>query len=324
MPPPRTSRRSLRGAPRPVWQHVLTGFAIGIVLMLAALPLQARAQGGPAADGESRTQWWAALEACDFDDKPSCDRAVALAATLFDRLDRNVATTWVKVCLMGDMDRCEIGYRRFRKTGFTERDRPVSHLFARMACFGGMPDLCRPWDDFDTVDEGKRALVMADVCMQGARPNTCYRALGWFRDRRGFYNQVTYDLSKTLCERYQSGSACRVWAQVLEKNWDYRGAHNVHKLICGRGMRESCTDEARLRPRIEYMNRQAQREMEARMAAQARQATADRRRLSGMGYTSPGRVRTPITPFGSSARDIRNWNNYNEALRCGNPTATGC
>jgi hypothetical protein len=121
----------------------------------------------------SRADWWASLEACEAANRPACDRAVALAAELFARTDRNVATTWMKVCLAGDMDRCEIGYRRFWNTSFEGDERPVAHMFARVSCFGGMHDLCRPWDDFDTTDPASRAVVMADMCMQGALPDTC-------------------------------------------------------------------------------------------------------------------------------------------------------
>ena len=313
-------------ARRPAWQHVLTGFAIGMVALLAALPLQARAQDAEPVDPQARAEWWAALEACDARDKPACDKAVTLAGQLFERLDRNVATTWLKACLQGDMDRCEIGYRRFKRTGFTERDRPVSHLFARMSCFGGMPDLCRPWDDFDTVDEGKRALVAADLCLQGARPNTCWYAMRHFKHRKGYFNVITYDLAETLCERYKSGAACNSWAEALEANWDHRRAWKWFRHACAKGLQASCPEAARLQKRVDYENRQEQARMEAELRRQAaqRQASSWRAQANSAGYSSTGSYRSPATPFGSSQRARQNWDRYNENLRCGNPTARGC
>lgn len=42
----------------------------------------------------------------------------------------------------------------------------------------------------------------------------------------------------------------------------------------------------------------------------------------GWGIQAPTRI--PSTPFGSTERDITNWNKYTEAQRCSNPTAFGC
>ena len=274
----------------------------------------------------ARAQWWSSLEACSSQNRPACDQAVALAAQLFERTDRDVATTWMKACLAGDQDRCEIGYRRFKNTTFAEDPHPISHMFARVSCFAGIYDLCRPWDDFETTDPGKRALVMADMCMQGALPDTCYRALAYFRNEKGFYNAITYDLAETLCERYESGSACRVWAEALEANWDHRRAYRFHRKACETGLQESCPDAARLKKRVDYEDRQADaaREAQVRREAAAQQASAWRSQAYNAGYTSPGTYRAPTTPFGSSARDIANWQRYEKNLCLGNPVNKYC
>ncbi|MEC8178161.1 MAG: hypothetical protein VX072_00730, partial [Pseudomonadota bacterium] len=258
--------------------------------------------------------------------RAACDQAVELAAQLFERTDRDVATTWMKACLAGDQDRCEIGYRRFKNTTFAEDPHPISHMFARVSCFAGIYDLCRPWDDFETTDPGKRALVMADMCMQGALPGTCYRALAYFRNEKGFYNAITYDLAETLCERYESGSACRVWAEALEANWDHRRAYRFHRKACETGLQESCPDAARLKKRVDYEDRQADaaREAQMRREAAAQQASAWRSQAYNAGYTSPGTYRAPTTPFGSSARDIANWQRYEKNLCLGNPVNKYC
>ena len=295
-----------------------------LALLMAALAGPLDAQNSDA--GGARGEWWASLEACNSNNRPACDRAVDLAAQLFGRTERDVATTWMKACMAGDQDRCEIGYRRFKNTSFEGDEHPISHMFARVSCYAGMYDLCRPWDDFETTDPAKRALVMADMCMQGASPNTCYRALAFFRDERGFYNAITYDLSETLCERYRSGSACRVWAQALEANWDHRRAYQFHKKACDSGLQESCPDAARLWKRVDYENRQQRAAEEARWQreAAARQASTWRSQAYSAGYTSPGRVRDPITPFGSSERDIANWKRYEYNLCRGNPVNKYC
>ncbi|MAK98378.1 MAG: hypothetical protein CL803_08935 [Citromicrobium sp.] len=295
-----------------------------LAVLIAALAGPLAAQDPDA--GGARGEWWASLGACSSNNRPACDRAVDLAGQLFGRTDRDVATTWMKACMAGDQDRCEIGYRRFKNTSFEGDEHPISHMFARVSCYAGMYDLCRPWDDFETTDPAKRALVMADMCMQGASPNTCYRALAFFRDERGFYNAITYDLSETLCERYRSGSACRVWAQALEANWDHRRAYQFHKKACDSGLQESCPDAARLWKRVDYENRQQQAAEEARWQreAAARQASTWRSQAYSAGYTSPGRVRDPITPFGSSERDIANWKRYEYNLCRGNPVNKYC
>ena len=276
-----------------------------LALLLLSTGGVAAAQG---TDTQSaRAHWWSSLEACSSQNRAACDQAVELAAQLFERTDRDVATTWMKACLAGDQDRCEIGYRRFKNTTFAEDPHPISHMFARVSCFAGIYDLCRPWDDFETTDPGKRALVMADMCMQGALPDTCYRALAYFRNEKGFYNAITYDLAETLCERYESGSACRVWAEALEANWDHRRAYRFHRKACETGLQESCPDAARLKKRVDY-----------------EQASAWRSQAYNAGYTSPDTYRAPTTPFGSSARDIANWQRYEKNLCLGNPVNKYC
>lgn len=296
------------------------------LLALLALPCATQAAAQDAALQGAKAEWWASLEACDAKNRPACNRAVALAADLFERTDRNVATTWMKACMAGDMDRCEIGYRRFRQTSFEGDEHPISHMFARISCFAGMYDLCRPWDDFETTDRRKRALVMADMCMQGALPNTCYQALAYFRNEEGYYNAITYDLSERLCERYQSGTACRAWAEALEANWDHRRAYRFHRQACEGGLRESCPDAARLKKRVDYENRQREAAEQARREREfAAQRTASwRTQLSTSGYTSPGYVRKPLTPFGSTSRDQDNWRRYQKNLCLGNPTSVRC
>ncbi len=282
---------------------------------------------GSAVAQDKKAQWWSNLEACSFENQPPCHKAVELAAELFGRTDRDVATTWMKVCMAGDSDRCEIGYRRFRTTSFEEDGRPISHMFARISCFAGMYDLCRPWDDFETTDPGKRALVMADVCLQGASPNTCWQALGYYRNQKGYHNAITYDLSRTLCERYGAGSACRAWAEALEANWDHRRAYKFHKMSCESGLQESCPDAARLKRRVDYENRQAQAKLEAdlRRQAAAQRTTSWRAQANNNGYTSTtGQMRTPTTPFGSSSRDVENWRRYERNLCLGNPVNKYC
>lgn len=296
----------------------------------AAIALALIAGAAAATDGDGQNdataQWWASLNSCNADNRPACDTAVEHAAQLFGRTDRNVATTWMKVCLAGDMDRCEIGYRRFRDTRFEGDERPVAHLFARVSCFAGVHDLCRPWDDFETTDPERRALVMAEMCMQGAEPDTCYQGLAYFRTERGYHNPVTYDLSETLCERYKSGSACRAWAMALEANWDHVRAYRFHRQACETGLQESCPDAARLKQRVDYENRQAEAAEEARVQreAAAQQAQSSRSQLMASGYSSSGYVRRPATPFGSSSRDIANWQRYERNLCLGNPTSTRC
>ena len=294
-----------------------------LAVMIATAAVPAAAQDAPTG---AKAEWLASRDACSASNRAACDRAVELAAQLFERTDRDLATTWMKACSAGDMDRCEIGYRRFKNTSFEGDDRPISHMFARISCFGGMYDLCRPWDDFETTDRARRAIVMADVCMLGASPNTCYEALAYFKNEEGFYNAITYDLSQTLCERYESGSACRVWAQALEANWGYRRAWKYHKIACRKGLQESCPDAARLKKRVDYLNRQQQAADEARMRAQiaTQQTNTWRSQANNAGYTSPGRVRQPITPFGSSSRDIANWNRYEKNLCLGNPVNKYC
>ena len=53
----------------------------------------------------ARAQWWSSLEACSSQNRAACDQAVELAAQLFERTERDVATTWMKACLAGDQDR---------------------------------------------------------------------------------------------------------------------------------------------------------------------------------------------------------------------------
>ncbi len=281
---------------------------------------------GAVAAPDAKVEWWSQTQSCSASNRPACDRAVVLASELFERTDRNVAVTWMQVCMAGDTDRCEIGYRRFKSTSFADDPQPISYMFARASCFGGIADLCRPWDDFDTVDESKRALVMAEVCMQGGMPGTCNRALAYFRNEKGLYNLITYDLSNMLCERYKSGSACRVWAEALEANWDHRRAFRYHNFSCKQGLRESCPDAARLKKRVDYEDNQRQVALEAEQRRQfaAQQATSARNQLRNNGYTSNGIVRPPATPFGSSSRDIDNWRRYEKNLCLGNPTSTRC
>lgn len=272
------------------------------------------------------TQWWVSLEACNTNNRTACNRAVDLAATLFERTHRNVATTWMKTCLAGDDDRCEIGYRRFRNVRFPDDNQPIAHMFARASCFAGMYDLCRPWDDFETTDENKRALVMASVCLTGASPNTCYRALGHFRDESGLYSAVTYDLAEKLCDRYQSGSACRTWAQVLEANWDPDRAYRWHNFSCQQGLQESCPDAARLKRGVDYRARQAEARAEAerRLQAAVERGRSYRPQLTQQGYNYTPQARTPTTPFGSSSRDVENWRRYERNLCLGNPVNRYC
>lgn len=294
-----------------------------IALLALALAGPVLAQDEP---GGATAEWLASRDSCSASNRAACDRAVELAAQLFERTDRDVATTWMKACMAGDMDRCEIGYRRFKNTSFEGDEHPISHMFARVSCYFGMYDLCRPWDDFETTDPTKRAVVMADMCMQGASPNTCYEALAYFKNEKGFYNAITYDLSETLCARYKSGSACRVWAQALEANWDPIRAYAFHKKACEGGLQESCPDVARLQGHIDYRNRQldlAEEERRRREAA-TRQTATWRTQAYNAGYTSPGRVREPITPFGSSERDIANWRRYEYNVCRGNPVNEYC
>lgn len=299
----------------------LTALLLALLLMPFAQPVAAQE-----ATASAKAQWWASLEACDTNSRAACDKAVELAAQLFERTDRDVATTWLKACLAGDQDRCETGYRRFKSTSFEGDPYPISHMFARVSCYGGMHDLCRPWDDFDTTDPAKRAVVMAELCMQGAAPDTCYRALAYIRDEKGFHNPITYDLSETLCERYQSGSACRVWAQALEANWDPVRAYDFHKQACETGLQESCPDAARLKKRVDYENRQREVAEETRMRreAAAQQAATWRSQAANSGYTSPGYSSRSITPFGSSASDIANWQRFQRNLCLGNPVNKTC
>ena len=294
---------------------------------LAALALFAAPAGAQDSDtSAARSEWWSSLEACSASNRPACDRAVELASQLFGRTDRDVATTWMKVCVAGDVDRCEIGYRRFRDTTFPEDSQPLSHMFARASCFGGIYDLCRPWDDFETTDEDARALVMANVCLQGASPNTCNQALAHFRHSKGLYSTVTHDLSEELCDRYKSGSACRVFAEVLEATWDYDRAYRYHDFACRVGLQESCPDAARLKRRIDYQAAEANRRLDEERARQAaaQRAQTYRPQLSQQGYTAPRASRNPITPFGSSSRDIANWRRYERNLCLGNPVNRYC
>lgn len=298
-------------------RYALLGYALLGCMLIGASPASAQ---------DAKAEWWSNLEACDEDNRAACDRAVELAAQLFERTDRDVATTWLKVCNAGDSDRCEIGYRRFRATKFEDDEHPISHMFARLSCFGGMADLCRPWEEFETADEGKRAIVMAETCMQGAMPGTCNRALAYFRNQEGLYDAVTGDLARALCERYKSGSACRVWGEVMEATWDYQRAFLAHQYSCRQGLQASCPDAARLKKRVDYQKRKRAEAMDAEMrrTAMARQTTTYRAQLSTQGYTSPGRVRTPITPFGSSTREIANWNRYQKNLCLGSSVARRC
>lgn len=295
--------------------------ALGVGLGLV-LPVPAAAQDTDA----RKADWWDAVELCDKANRPACDRAVTLAKTLFERTDRNVAITWMKVCMAGDTDRCEIGYRRFRATSFEDDPRPISHMFARAACIGGLHDLCRPWDDFETADEDARALVMADVCLQGASPGTCNRALAHFRHSKGLYNTVTGDLSKALCERYMSGSACRVLAEYSEANWAYGRAYRFHKYACEQGLQSSCLDADRIKERLDYEQRARERkiEREERYAAAQARGRSYRTQLQAQGYAYNPASRIPATPFGSGRRDRENWNRYNRNLCMGNPTSTSC
>ncbi len=299
----------------------LASLIIGLFTLALAGPVLAQDEPGGAT-----AEWLASRDSCSASNRAACDRAVELAAQLFERTDRDVATTWMKACMAGDMDRCEIGYRRFRNTSLEGDEHPISHMFARISCYFGMYDLCRPWEDFETTDPTKRAIVMADMCMQGASPNTCYEALAFFKNEKGFYNAITYDLSETLCERYESGSACRVWAQALEANWGSRRAWKYHKIACREGLQASCPDAARLKKRVDYLNRQQQAADEARMRAQiaTQRGSTWRSQAYNAGYTSPGRVRQPITPFGSKPREIENWRRYERALCMGNPVNKYC
>ena len=150
--------------------------------------------------------------------------------------------------------------------------------------------------------------------------------MAYFRNEKGFYNAITYDLAETLCERYESGSACRVWAEALEANWDHRRAYRFHRKACETGLQESCPDAARLKKRVDYEDRQADaaREAQMRREAAAQQASAWRSQAYNAGYTSPGTYRAPTTPFGSSARDIANWQRYEKNLCLGNPVNKYC
>lgn len=300
---------------------ITLGAAIGYIL-----PVPAAAQE---AQDTQTALWYAKVEACDTDNRAACDEAVSLAKTLFqpsNRTHRNIAITWMKVCMAGDIDRCEIGYRRFRTATFPDDPQPLSHMFARASCYGGIHDLCRPWEDFDTVDEDARALVMADVCLQGAKPNTCYTALAHFRHSKGLYNQVTGDLSRSLCERYMSGSACRVFAEFSEANWDYGRAYRFHNFACKQGLQSSCPDASRIKQRLDYEARQRaiKREREERYAAAMARGRSYRSQLSQSGYGYNPSITTPTTPFGSGRRDVENWNRYNRNLCRGNPTSTSC
>lgn len=297
----------------------------GILALALAAVFAAVFASAPAGAQDASAQWWANLEACSETNRPACDTAVTLAAQLFERTDRNVATTWMKACLAGDTDRCEIGYRRFRETSFPGDPYPISHMFARGSCFGGIYDLCRPWDDFETTDEDARALVMANVCLQGASFNTCNQALAHFRHEKGLYNTVTGDLAEAMCGR-NSPSACRVLAEVLELNWDHRRAYFIHKSACENGLQASCSDAARLKGRVDYENAQITRaeEAERQRLAAIENARTYRAQLSSRGYVAPERSGAGITPFGSSPGDIANWQRFQRNLCLGNPTSTRC
>lgn len=297
--------------------------SLALALLLAALAGPVAAQDAPSG---AKAEWLASRDACTSENRAACDRAVELAGQLFGRTDRDLATTWLMACMAGDGDRCEIGYRRFKNTSFEGDEHPISYMFARLSCFDGMYDLCRPWDDFETTERAKRAIVMADVCMQGASPNTCYEALAYFRDEKGFFNAITYDLSETLCERYGSGSACRVWAQALEANWDPVRAYGFHKRACESGLQESCPDAARLKKRVDYEHNKRWAAEKARMEREAAaQRTATwRSQAADAGYTSPGYSSRSITPFGSSASDISNWQRFQRNLCLGNPANRTC
>lgn len=305
---------------RAATRELASAFALALAAMFAAVLASA-----PASAQDTSAQWWSNLEACSETNRPACDAAVTLAAGLFERTDRNVATTWMKACLAGDTDRCEIGYRRFRETSFPDDPYPISHMFARGSCFGGIYDLCRPWDDFETTDEDARALVMANVCLQGSSFNTCNRALAHFRHEKGLYNTVTVDLAEAMCAR-KSLSACGVLAEVLEANWDHRRAYFIHKSACENGLQSSCPDATRLRGRVEYENAQVTRaeEAERQRLAAIENARRYRAQLSSSGYVAPERSSAGITPFGSAPRDIANWQRFQRNLCLGNPTSTRC
>lgn len=275
----------------------------------------------------ARVKWWSAMETCSEANRSACNRAVALAKTLFERTDKNVATTWMKACLAGDQDRCEIGYRRFRSTSFPDDDKPIAHLFARASCYRGMYDLCRPWDDFDTTDEDKRALVMAKVCLEGkgASMNTCHRALAHFRHKSGLFSAVTNDLATYLCKR-NSTSACRVYAESVEAHWDPDRAYRLHKQICERGLQESCVDAKRLKRGVDYRRRKKQeaREMQVRRQQAQERARSYRPILAQRGYTYTPGYKKEATPFGSSPRDRENWRRYQYNTCRGNPVNKYC
>lgn len=148
----------------------------------------------------------------------------------------------------------------------------------------------------------------------------------------GEKNQVTTDYALKACNQ-GDGWSCFVYGTNTfylssngNKQWFSKACENGLQDGCEEVKRREEYEANRNNPQYNCPRASCETRTWAEFLKDERAAAKERndgqRSTFDIGIVSP--LRTPTTPFGSSQRAIRNWDNYKENQRCSNPTASGC
>lgn len=214
------------------------------------------------------------------------------------------------------------------------KDHSATLSMAERACDLGSEVFCALAGYFyaEKGDEVKAFDLYSKGCDRNPNKIDCSSAAVRSFSLNGEKVQITTDYALKACNE-GDGWSCYLYGTntfYLSSN----GNKQWFQKSCDYGLSEGCEEVKR---RAEYeQNRNnpqyncprascetrtwAEFLKDERAAAKAR----NNNRKSTWDFSTVTPIRASTTPFGSTQRDLRNWDNYKENQRCGNPTASGC
>lgn len=244
----------------------------------------------------------------------------------------------LRTCEMADdVETCEYIATVFYHGGKgMEKDPSASAAMAERACdLGGSNIFCALAGYYyaEQNEQAKAFPLYAKACDQKLVVNDCIAATTTAYFALGEKNQATTDYALKACNQ-GDGWSCYLYATNTfflssegNKDWFKKACDNGSEQGCDEVKRRAEYEENRNDPSYNCPRASCETRTWAEFLRDEHAAAAQNQAQNQTG--TPGWViqvptRMPTTPFGSTERDITNWNKYTENQRCSNPTAFGC
>jgi hypothetical protein len=217
-----------------------------------------------------------------------------------------------------------------------EKDPSASAAMAERACdLGGSNIFCALAGYYyaEQNEQAKAFPLYAKACDQKLVMNDCIAATTTAYFALGEKNQATTDYALKACNQgdgwscYLYGTNTFFLSSEGNKDWFKKACDNGSEQGCDEVKRRAEYEENRNDPSYNCPRASCETRTWAEFLRDEHAAAAQNQaqnQTSTPGWVIQVPTRIPTTPFGSTERDITNWNKYTENQRCSNPTAFGC